>query len=296
MTGTLRAEQREGVVTTRIRSGALMVCALGLAACGSGGSDARAGDGASRTSAVTALSDTVRPSDPSAAEVLAGLGLSDIPGIPARAARQVKREHETQRWYRPGPHGHMAAGHVHDDAAAQRALDELTPGRRATLDRQLARARRAALRYPTFGAAHAAGFRAVGPPTPGLGVHAAQLRHQADADFHFDWPGVLMYRDTQPDAPVVGILYLTRAKEAPEGFVGDVDQWHEHIKVCIRGQGEEIEILSVDDGEYAKRNCGRQGGVFFGESGYMLHVWPIEGWVPPEGPFSDDNSLVQPSV
>ena len=43
------------------------------------------------------------------------------------------------------------------------------------LDEQIARAREAALHYPTFGEAHDAGFRAIGPAVPGLGVHVRPL-------------------------------------------------------------------------------------------------------------------------
>lgn len=263
-----------------------------VAACGGGGGDGAEPAGGDSTD-LSSPTDAFRPSDPSAAEALAGLGLADLPGLSADEVERVQAERDHEDWYRPGPHG-VHAGHEHDDAAAQAAVDALGPDERATLDDQLARARAAALRYPTFGDAHEAGFRAIGPAVPGLGVHAVQLRHQADADFHLDYPGVLMFQDTRPDAPVVGMLYLTRAPEAPEGFVGAADQWHEHLKVCIRAAGDEIEVVSVDDGEFAKASCVDQGGVFFGESGWMLHVWPIDGWVPPEGVFSDDNSLVVP--
>jgi hypothetical protein len=275
----------------------LLFAAVALAACGDDGNDDASN--APRTTPTTAervesLSDTARPTDPSAAEALEGLGLSDLPGIGADEVARVQAERAAEPWYQPGPSAAYAGDHAHDDAASQAALDALDAEARATLDEQLARAQTAALKYPTFGDAHAAGFRAIGPAVPGLGVHAVQMRFQADADFHFDHPGVLMYQDTKPDAPVVGILYLTRAQESPEGFVGDADQWHGHIKVCIRGTDDEIEILSVDDGEFAKQSCVDQGGVFFGESGWMLHVWPIDGLTPPEGPFSDDNSLVEP--
>ncbi len=280
----------------RIATVSVILAAATLAACGDDGNEgASDAPGATTTSEeVASLSDTARPSDPSAAEALEGLGLSDLPGIGADEVARVQAERASEPWYQPGPSAVYAGDHAHDDAASQAALDALDADERATLDEQLARAQAAALKYPTFGDAHDAGFRAIGPAVPGLGVHAVQMRFQADADFHFDHPGVLMYQDTKPDAPVVGMLYLTRAQESPEGFVGGADQWHGHIKVCIRGTDDEIEILSVDDGEFAKQSCVDQGGVFFGESGSMLHVWPIEGMTPPEGPFSDDNSLVKP--
>ena len=275
----------------------VLLAATALAACGDDSNEV-AGNTTRATSTtsgnVASLSDTARPSDPSAAEALAGLGLSDLPGIGADEVARVQAERASEPWYQPGPSAVYAGDHAHDDAASQAALEALDADERTTLDEQLARAEAAALKYPTFGDAHAAGFRAIGPAVPGLGVHAVQMRFQADADFHFDHPGVLMYQDTKPDAPVVGMLYLTRAQESPEGFVGSADQWHGHIKVCIRGTDDEIEILSVDDGEFAKQSCVDQDGVFFGESGSMLHVWPIEGLTPPEGPFSDDNSLVTP--
>lgn len=283
----------------RLRAGVVLAgIGFGLGsvvACGGGDSGSGAGGdgGGAATTDVTSMTDEVRPSDPSAAEVLEALALRDLPGLGDDEVRRVQAERAEEPWYQGGPAG-VHAGHVHDDAAAEAAIEALDADERATLDGQVARAREAALRYPTFGEAHDAGFRAIGPAVPGLGVHAVQMRHQADADFHFDYPGVLMYQDTRPDAPVVGMLYLTRSLEPPEGFVGDVDQWHEHIKVCIRGEGDEIEILSVDDGEFARQSCVEQGGVFFGESGWMLHVWPLDGWTPPEGVFSDDNSLVQP--
>jgi hypothetical protein len=276
----------------RVLAGTFAIVILG--ACGdSAGSSGPASGGSGTSPGVTSLSDAVRPSDPSAAEVLEKLGLADLPGLTRDEIARVQSERAGEPWYRPGPAG-VHADHAHDDAASKAALAALSPADRATLDAQVGRARAAALRYPTFGDAYDAGFRPIGPAVPGLGVHAVQMRHQADADFHFDYPGVLMYRDTRRDAPVVGMLYLTRALEAPEGFVGRADQWHEHIKVCIRGAEREIEILSVDNGEYAEQTCLDKQGVFFGESGWMLHVWPLDGWTPPEGVFSDDNSLVKP--
>jgi len=284
----------------RVRTGTVLVgVGIGLASmvgCGGGdGGSAEAGPSSEdpATTGVTSATDELRPSDPSAAEVLEALAFQDLPGLSADEVRRVQAERAGEPWYQAGPAG-VHPGHEHDDTAAQAAIDALGAQERVVLDEQVARAREAALRYPTFGDAHDAGFRAIGPAVPGLGVHAVQMRHQADADFHFDYPGVLMYQDTRPDAPVVGMLYLTRSLEPPEGFVGDVDQWHEHIKVCIRGEGDEIEILSVDNGEFAEQSCIDQDGVFFGESGWMLHVWPLDGWTPPEGLFSDDNSLVQP--
>jgi hypothetical protein len=283
----------------RARTGAVLVgVAVGMASTVACGGDGGSDDAAlprqdTATTDVTPLTDEVRPSDPSAAEVLEALRLQDLPGLSDDEIRRVQAERADEPWYQAAPGG-AHAEHAHDDAAAEAALDALDAEERATLDDQIARARDAALRYPTFGDAHDAGFRAIGPAAPGLGVHAVQMRHQAHADFHFDYPAVLMYQDTRPDAPVVGMLYLTRSLEPPEGFVGDVDQWHEHIKVCIRSEGDEIEVLSVDDGEYAEQACLDQGGVFFGESGWMLHVWPLDGWTPPEGVFSDDNSLVHP--
>lgn len=248
----------------------------------------------------TSYSDGARPEDPAAAKVIADLGLTALPGLDAAEVSKIQRDRATQPWYRPSSgrsagHTH-GMGSTHDDAASAAALAAMSAADRSTLDRQLARARRAALRYPTFADATAAGYRAVGPPAPGLGVHAAQMKYIASADFHFDYPGILMYRDTKPDAPVVGMLYLTRARRVPEGFVGGADQWHEHLKVCIKGSGDDIEILSVDAGEFAPRRCREQGGVFFGQSGWMLHVWPVPGHIPPEGPFSDDNSTVVPQV
>jgi hypothetical protein len=266
--------------------GSLVVLAATVTACGTS---------ADSTATSTSFSDDARPEDPGAAEVIRELGLDALPGLAPSAVARVQRERRDQRWYRPAA-TQPVAGHSHDDAASQAAIDGMDATTRAMLDQQLARARRAALRYPTYADARAAGYRAVGPPAPGLGVHAAQMKYIAAADFHFDYPGILMYRDTKPDAPVVGMLYLTRARKAPEGFVGTADQWHEHIKVCIKGTGDDIEILSVDAGEFAPRRCREQGGVFFGQSGWMIHVWPVPGSVPPEGPFSDDNSTVVPQT
>jgi hypothetical protein len=284
--------------TIALRVVALATIVLSAAACGDDDSPdnegtSRTTDAVSTTTAIESLSDEARPTDPSAAEVLEKLGLSDLPSLGADVVQTIQADRASEPWYQDGPAG-VHAGHEHDDAASHAAIEALDEEERAVLDEQLARAQAAALKYPTFGEAHAAGFRAIGPAVPGLGVHAVQFRTQADADFHIDHPGVLMYRDTKPDAPVVGMLYLTRAQAAPEGFVGSADQWHEHLKVCIRSAGDEIEILSVDNTKYAKSRCLKQDGVFFGESGWMLHVWPVDEWTPPEGVFSDDNSLVVP--
>lgn len=84
---------------------------------------------------------------------------------------------------------------------------------------------------------------------------------------------------------------MTRDVATPEGFAGDADHWHGHLNVCIRRNGDAVDIVGVD-GELNAKSCAKARGVHFGGSGSMLHVWPLEGLTPPEGPLAESNPLV----
>lgn len=261
-----------------------------VAGCGSSaGGDAAKVD-AQPTTTNEYLSEQARPEDPSVQEALAALGVTGIPDIPATARARVEEERATDPAYQASSH-QADTEHGHADTAAD-DRDALTPEQQARLDEQLERARAAALRYPTVADAREAGYLPVGPAAPELGVHFAQFKYVAQADFHWDWPGVLMYEGTDPGDRVVGLLYMTRARHVPEGFVGDLDHWHGHLNVCIKRNGDAIDIVGVD-GDLTDESCRAAGGVHFGGSGSMLHVWPLEGLTPPGGPFAESNPLVR---
>ena len=114
--------------------GSLIVLAATVTACGTS---------ADSTVTSTSFSDDARPEDPGAAEVIRELGLDALPGLAPSAVARVQRERRDQRWYRPAA-TQPVAGHSHDDAASQAAIDGMDATTRAMLDQQLARARRAA--------------------------------------------------------------------------------------------------------------------------------------------------------
>jgi hypothetical protein len=276
-----------------MRKALVVWLALGLSAAGCGnGSDTARGQRESRAD-TRYVSDRARPEDPSVEEALIALRAKGTPGIPENDLEQVLEERASDPAYRPSSHQSVDQLE-HEHTAGTDPYEGLSRAERRRLEDQIERAGRAARRYPTVADARAAGYLPVGPFSPDLGVHFANFKYQAQADLHWDWPGILMYQGLEPDDPVVGMLYMTREDIVPEGFVGTGDQWHGHLNVCIKRNGDAVDIIGVD-GDLNDRTCGAAGGVYFGGSGSMLHVWPIDGLVPPGGPFAENNPLVGPA-
>lgn len=136
----------------------------GLAVAGCGGSDARP---EARAEAAP-VSERARPEDPSVHEALDAPGAAATLDIPADELDKVLEERATDPAYEASVH-QAPNGSAHHDATAGDPLAAPTA-------EELARAARAALRYPTVADAREAGYLPVGSDVPALGVHFAQFK------------------------------------------------------------------------------------------------------------------------
>jgi hypothetical protein len=181
-------------------------------------------------------------------------------------------------------------GHQHGSGVV--ALDDAT---QAALSVQLAPTAELIKKYPTLADAEAAGYRRAGRFNPGLGVHYGVFGGRADGAII----GVngevmvpqLIYDGTDPGSPLAGFMYMANAPqgEVPEGFVGPNDHWHFHSKLCIKFDSGVIKVLLSADKNVTQAECDKVGGMYVGQSGYMVHVWTVPGYESSDGVFSGLN-------
>jgi hypothetical protein len=156
---------------------------------------------------------------------------------------------------------------------------------------QLEAARHATEKYQDVRAAEAAGYRAIGPDAPGMGLHyVRQSDHQR---FSITEPPILLY-EPDPAAPggltLVGVSYLLVAPSDPDGqpanppFPKALASWHKHNNVCVLPDNS----ASVD---LTASQCTSRGGRFTAETSWMVHVWIWKD--SPTGVFSPTNPLVK---
>ena len=186
-----------------------------------------------------------------------------------------------------GSHGHGPAG----EPAAEVSL---SPEESGALAAQLAATAPLVAAYPTIADAKAAGYTRSGPFSPGLGVHYSPpgMTFNGDGDMDPDdlAGGMLIYDGIDDDAPLAGFMYMAYQEEPPEGFVGELDQWHSHSAVCIVATPDGIETpFGADLDGITQEMCEAEGGSLIDFTGYMVHVWTVPGYESPEGVFSDLN-------
>ena len=215
-----------------------------------------------------------------------------------------------------GSHGEHAGQHAHGDSAATADdrgwsllsnghehgggdLVELDPATRARLDGELAVTGELTSRYPTVADAEAAGYRRVGPFTPGLGTHYlnTDTLHMVSGavDREELLTPVLIYDGYAPDAPLAGFMYLSAgSRTAPEGFAGPNDHWHYHENVCLitRADGGLDTPFGADETEVTEAMCTDLGGEWVPVVQNMLHVWTVPGYEHPDNVFGELNPLL----
>jgi hypothetical protein len=151
-----------------------------------------------------------------------------------------------------------------------------------------------AKRFPTRGAAEAAGFRSTFGFIPGMGTHhgLGAITPEMLADPNFDRrdpiipdsiiddvfdPGVpefLQYNGNSPDSVLVGMSYYVRTTTGlpPAGFPGLNDWWHHHPTLCFNPTTAQAFAVNTTD-----TGCANQGGVNVHlHNYYMLHVWLVD--------------------
>ena len=262
---------------------AVLVLALGLAACG--GDDDDSAESSPPTEAVSKTGDADAEH---AAEHAAGE--HDMEGMDASEHDMAAMDETVDdRGF-----SKLANGEEHGHAFTQAISKE----DRVELARHLVLARETALKYPTVADAEAAGLHRAGPFSPGLGAHyinyAGALGNTdgAMSDDDIRAPLAWIYDGTHPDSHVAGLFYMT-GQENPEGFAGPNDIWHVHHDICIKtGANGVVDSPLGADHDATKEQCDAVGGNLLEQTQYLSHVWVVPGYESPEGVFSHLSSTV----
>jgi hypothetical protein len=171
----------------------------------------------------------------------------------------------------------------------------LDPTTQAVLTQQLAQAYQAAMRFPTVASAKAAGMILAGGMAPGVGAHYQMINGNLMKGINPDgtvnplYPASWIYASTADNAPVVGVMYEAFTENAPQGFAGPNDHWHQHSNVCVRFSGGEIQVPFAADQDVTPQECADVHGQFMKKTIWMVHAWVVPGWESPQGVFSHDN-------
>jgi hypothetical protein len=165
---------------------------------------------------------------------------------------------------------------------------------REKLAAQLTLARQVALQYPTAADAQRAGMYLAGGFAPGSGAHyvwttGALKGIQPNGEADPRYPGSFIYDGTSPTSRIVGLMYLSLAASAPQGFAGPNDHWHRHFNLCISYAPGTIKVPFPADADVTNAQCSAVHGVFMKQSVWMLHTWVVPGWESPDGVFSHAN-------
>ena len=175
----------------------------------------------------------------------------------------------------------------------------LSPSDQAVLDKQLFLAEEAAFRYPTVADAKKAGLILAGGMAPGVGAHYQIVNADVlkginpDTTVNPAYPGSWIYASTADNAPVVGVMYEAFTKDAPIGFAGPNDHWHQHTNLCItygvQNGAVKIGVPFAPDTSVTPQQCATVHGQFMKRTLWMVHAWVVPGWESPLGPFSHSN-------
>lgn len=168
-------------------------------------------------------------------------------------------------------HGAMVdteMGHMHMGSDPMPV--DLSPEDQETLDVQLALATAAANRYNTVEEATAAGYVQISPYVDGVGAHWTKWS-LVDQPFDIERPSQLLFEEiTWGNGPeLVAFSYWVLSDEAPEGFVGHLDQWHQHLGLCF--EDGQLTTENNSDGSTCR------GDWISGHNIWMVHAWIVPG-------------------
>ena len=122
----------------------------------------------------------------------------------------------------------------------------------------------------------AAGYTRAAVQGSGVGVHWVNWT-LIDAPFDPARPSMLLFDERDGGADLMGFSYWIRA-DAPEGFTGPNDVWHQHTNLCVVNGWVDREAVS------APEDCA--GHVLAGADLWMLHAWVVPEWPNPWGDFA----------
>ena len=161
------------------------------------------------------------------------------------------------------PHGHHE-GHA---VAGPATTVVLGAPDRARLAEEWAAAVAAVPGLDTPAEATAAGYTRSAVQGAGVGVHWVNWT-LIDAPFDPRRPSMLLLDERDGADDLVGFSYWIRA-DAPEGFAGANDVWHQHTNLCIVNGWVDREGVTTAD------ECA--GDILAGSDLWMLHAWVVPG-------------------
>ncbi len=171
---------------------------------------------------------------------------------------------------------------------------------------------------PTPEEACAQGFRPDRTQTPNMGSHFVSMERILDGAFDPARPEIIMFArpdGTAPDGPLgtcgpdgwdgvdavpVGVAFFQPfafvGEDHPEGFTGDLDNWHVHYNLC-RLDGRDLtvppEVCAGQAGTVGEFEPA-QGPVGEASEGWMIHAWADPTHDNQLGAFSMWNASVWP--
>ncbi len=159
---------------------------------------------------------------------------------------------------------------------------ELSPDEEAALAGQLALATAAAAKYNTVEEATAAGYLPISPYVDGVGSHWTNWS-LVDQPFDVERPSQLLFEEITWGAgpELVAFSYWVLSEDAPEGFVGDGDQWHRHLGLCF----EDGQLTTQNNPDATTCN----GDWISGDDIWMVHAWIVPGMENRFGVFHSTN-------
>ncbi|MCZ7531158.1 MAG: plastocyanin/azurin family copper-binding protein [Acidimicrobiia bacterium] len=178
----------------------------------------------------------------------------------------------------------------------------------ATLVGELDQTRAVIERYADVNDACADGYFSDRTQSPNMGSHFTKYSLIADGEFDPGEPEILIYAaagGVEPTPEIVGqckngqwdggemeivaaayiVLTGQVGDDHPEGYTGEIDNWHVHYNLC-RGIGR--------DSIVTEEECEARGGRWAGTLGWMMHAWVAPGYDNQLGVFSMWNPTVWP--
>jgi hypothetical protein len=171
---------------------------------------------------------------------------------------------------------------------AQEPIDTDT---RRELRHQLAVARKSVDGIRTIADAEAHGYVAATLDLAYSGVHYVKPEY-LDLPFSPKRPTHLIFDTLGPEGRLVGLMYFINTGDsggdAPDGFAGPNDVWHNHTAACLDG----IFMIALDD--VTEGACNKMGGNLEllppdYTTRWMVHVWVVPGMGNPWGVFAHGN-------
>ncbi len=183
---------------------------------------------------------------------------------------------------------------------------------------QLAAVEAAVALYPTLDDACAAGFIVSSAQNANMGIHVVNPR--AGSDFDPSDPQMILFAKEGGEqiprleiggcvdgafvgedgfVPVGAVFNIEFTADHPEGFAGELDNWHVHYNTCAGGSVENADQVDTDSEvsgvSATKQQCEASGGFYLPViSSWMMHAYVVPEHDPQGGVFSMFNPNIWP--